>query len=357
MTLVNQSGIYFPDSPAGFGVVGYGGVASEFGILVDDVYIAVKNDGKFFYGTNHGTGGIVIDEALGNVGIGTNAPAYTFDVFGDSAASNFYVNDGQGITAKTTSNGVTGLFLDGTESNENLSLSVADVTGLYINNLGNVGVGTTTPTRALTVVGTVFASNLLGGATTLSTDANGNIIRSPSDQSLKENITTIENALDKISQLRGVSYEWLDKARFGSSTEIGVIAQEVEQVVPEVVSSGGEYKSVKIANLVGLIIEAVKELKTRVDTIASWFSGDSLRVKGDICVDDICVTKEQFKQMLQREGGYIAPQQNPTPAPTPEPIPTTTEDESDTVEPVIIETEPEPAPEPAPEIAPEPSAI
>ncbi len=139
---------------------------------------------------------------------------------------------------------------------------------LRITSGGNVGIGTSTPAQKLSVAGTIFASNLLGGATTLSTDANGNIIRSPSDESLKENINTIEGALDKVMQLRGVSYEWLDKARFGTSTEIGVIAQEVEQVVPEVVSSGGEYKSVKIANLVGLLIEAVKELKVKVDGIA-----------------------------------------------------------------------------------------
>jgi hypothetical protein len=291
MTLINQSGIFFPDSPAGFGVIGYGGVASEFGVMVDDGYVAVKNNGKFYYGTNNGSGGIVIDEATGNIGIGTS-----------------------------------------------------------------------TPTQALSVVGTIFASNLLGGATTLSTDANGNIIRSPSDQSLKENINTIENALDKISQLRGVSYEWLDKARFGSSTEIGVIAQEVEQVVPEVVSSGGAYKSVKIANLVGLLIEAVKELKTKVDTFASWFSGNSLKVKGDICVDDVCITKDQFKQMLQREGGYTAPSvTTPTPAPTVpvvESTPEQTEQEPTEPEPVSEPViTPEPTPEPVPEIIPEPSVI
>ncbi len=202
---------------------------------------------------------------------------------------------GQGVRNSAVDQAVIGrvLFLSGISSS-------TSATSTPMAN-GRLGIGTSTPTQALSVVGTVFASNLLGGATTLSTDANGNIIRSPSDQSLKENITTIENALDKISQLRGVSYEWLDKARFGSSTEIGVIAQEVEQVVPEVVSSGGEYKSVKIANLVGLIIEAVKELKERVDTMFAWFGGNGKRldVQGLVCAGDTCVTEAQMEQILK----------------------------------------------------------
>jgi hypothetical protein len=306
--------------------------------------------------------GVLNVNSSGNVGIGTTDPIAKLHVVSEPGEVEIalFKNEESGSIAAIASNNLLGgnsiEFID--SLNDGLIAGRNTDTGTYFygggilvaDTEGHVGIGTTTPTRALTVVGTVFSSNLLGGATTLSTDANGNIIRSPSDQSLKENINTIENALDKISQLRGVSYEWLDKARFGTSTEIGVIAQEVERVVPEVVSSGGEYKSVKIANLVGLLIEAVKELKTKVDTLASWFSGNSLKVKGDICVDDVCVTKDQFKQMLQREGGYTVPSvTTPTPAPTVpvvDPAPEQTEPESVEPEPV---SEPVIAPEPTPE--------
>lgn len=84
---------------------------------------------------------------------------------------------------------------------------------------------------------------------------------SSSDERLKQDIETIQNALEKLEALRGVSY--LRNGKF----EIGVIAQEVERVVPEVVitdESKYGYKSVSYGNLVGLLIEAVKELSAEV---------------------------------------------------------------------------------------------
>ena len=79
-----------------------------------------------------------------------------------------------------------------------------------------------------------------------------------SDERLKSNIETIDNALDKVMNMRGVSYT--KQAEKG----IGVIAQEVEKVLPEVVSDG-EYKSVAYGNMVGVLIEAIKELKSQLD--------------------------------------------------------------------------------------------
>jgi len=76
-----------------------------------------------------------------------------------------------------------------------------------------------------------------------------------SDERLKENIKTIPNALETVKKLRGVSFNRKDFAGKG----IGVIAQEIEQVLPEVVVEG-EYKSVSYGNIVGLLIEAIKEL-------------------------------------------------------------------------------------------------
>ncbi|HEY1037560.1 MAG TPA: tail fiber domain-containing protein [Candidatus Paceibacterota bacterium] len=187
--------------------------------------------------------------------------------------------------------------------------SSSNASFLTVTAAGNVGIGTGTPGQRLSVAGSVQSTALLGGSTNLTVDANGVIIRDPSDQKLKQNIATIENALEKVSQLRGVSYEWIDKARFGASSEIGVIAQEVEQVVPEVVSSGGAYKSVKIANLVGLLIEAVKEMKAGADAMLAQVASlaDSVttklmsadKVKTDVlCVGQTCVTESQLQALL-----------------------------------------------------------
>ncbi|MAQ76937.1 hypothetical protein CL684_00175 [Candidatus Campbellbacteria bacterium] len=93
-----------------------------------------------------------------------------------------------------------------------------------------------------------------------------------SDVTLKTNITTLTNALDTVTQLRGVSYDWNEKAinSFGQDDkpEIGVIAQEVNKVVPEVVNiDENGIHSVEYAKLGGLFIEAIKELSDENDAL------------------------------------------------------------------------------------------
>ncbi len=113
--------------------------------------------------------------------------------------------------------------------------------------------------------GMIHSNYLNGGATSLSTDASGNIIRTPSDAKLKTNINDIDNALDKVMQLRGVTYDFIDQARFGSNRQMGFIAQELEPIVPEAVSSGGEYKSVNYQVMTALLTEAVKEQEIKIE--------------------------------------------------------------------------------------------
>jgi len=82
-----------------------------------------------------------------------------------------------------------------------------------------------------------------------------------SDERLKDNIETIEDALTKVKNMRGVTFT--RDGRQGT----GVIAQEIQKVMPEVVHDEGEYMSVAYGNLVGVLIEAVKELKAEVDEL------------------------------------------------------------------------------------------
>ena len=86
-----------------------------------------------------------------------------------------------------------------------------------------------------------------------------------SDERLKDDVETIENASEKVSKLRGVEYTWKEGSRKGER-EIGVIAQEVEKVVPEIVrnkklpfAGGKNYKTVDYEKLVALLIESNKE--------------------------------------------------------------------------------------------------
>ena len=112
-----------------------------------------------------------------------------------------------------------------------------------------------------------YKHNGAGTHTTLLTlDSSGNLsatgyVESQSDEKLKTNIKTIDNALDKVCQLRGVEYDRVDI----ESHQIGVIAQEVEKVFPELVSENVEgTKSVAYGNLVGALIESIKELKGEI---------------------------------------------------------------------------------------------
>ncbi len=85
-----------------------------------------------------------------------------------------------------------------------------------------------------------------------------------SDARLKKNISTIDNGLEKVNAMRGVSYELLRD----STRSVGVIAQEMEEVVPEVVTDGEDgMKAVNYGALVGVLIEAVKELTQEVETL------------------------------------------------------------------------------------------
>jgi len=87
---------------------------------------------------------------------------------------------------------------------------------------------------------------------------------STSDATLKTNVETIPDALDKVQQLRGVSFDWIENGK----SEVGVIAQEVEAVIPELVSTDDQgIKSVKYGNIVSVLIEAIKEQQEQIDEL------------------------------------------------------------------------------------------
>ena len=84
-----------------------------------------------------------------------------------------------------------------------------------------------------------------------------------SDARLKTNVQTITSPLEKVLALRGVTFN--KTSDDSEATYVGLIAQEVEQVLPEVVRTGSDdYKSVAYGNIVGILVEAIKELEARV---------------------------------------------------------------------------------------------
>ena len=100
-----------------------------------------------------------------------------------------------------------------------------------------------------------------GAATFNSSVTAGGDVTAFSDMRIKHDIETIEGALAKVSDMRGVYFK-----RNDGEPGTGVIAQEIENILPEVVKDG-EYKSVAYGNMVGILIEAIKELKAEVEKL------------------------------------------------------------------------------------------
>jgi len=103
-------------------------------------------------------------------------------------------------------------------------------------------------------------------------DAGNDIVAfSTSDKRLKENITPIANALEKVRSLTGVEFDWKEETKSVHGYEghdVGVIAQDVQAVLPEAVRTNDSgYLSVRYEKMIALLIEANKELANRVEQL------------------------------------------------------------------------------------------
>ena len=177
----------------------------------------------------------------------------------------FYTNDG-------TTNYTTYLRLinDANSSFHNgITLTRGGSVGLYYNN----SIKLQTSSSGITVTGSVSATNgnFTGTVTATTISAtNGNFtgivtaqdINSLSDINYKTNIREIENPLDKILKIRGVNFDWKES----NKPSLGVIAQEVEEVFPELVTDG-EKKTVNYNGIIGALIEAIREQQKQIDDL------------------------------------------------------------------------------------------
>ena len=93
-----------------------------------------------------------------------------------------------------------------------------------------------------------------------------------SDRRLKDNIIPIDNPIEKIKQISGVEFDWNENQNIHEGHDIGVIAQEIEEIIPEVVATRDNgYKAVKYDKLVALLIEAVKEQQKEIEELKNKF--------------------------------------------------------------------------------------
>lgn len=140
---------------------------------------------------------------------------------------------------------------------------------------GYVGFNTNLPTERLDVNGNgrfrSIGSSASAGALHYTSD--GTLTTNTSDERLKTNIITVTNALDKVKQLRGVNYNWTENPT--GDTRIGFIAQEVNNIVPELTfvnpNSEEKYMGIHYDNVTALLVEAIKELSNDIITSNNTF--------------------------------------------------------------------------------------
>lgn len=197
-----------------------------------------------------GSGNVTINTTVGGISIGTT-----------SITGNFVgiVSSGTGVT-------IGGTVGPGYTATIGIGQAVATNSNVQFN---SIGIGTTPAGSA----GDIRAS---GDITAFYS----------SDVALKENITVIDHALEKVNQIRGVMFDWTDSyiqerggedGYFVRKKDIGVIAQEVEQILPEVVArKESGTLGVRYERLVSLLIEAVKELDNKVKTLEKELKKNAL---------------------------------------------------------------------------------
>jgi hypothetical protein len=242
--------------------VGLMSSTSNFGTWIQ----ARKKDN---FGVNYN---LLLNPNGGAIGVGTNSPTTTLTVgnVGGTVPGELTLNptatsiEGGQLTIKKS---LTGSTVDwtidqygSTAANARMRIfsGTTETNGINILENGFVGLGSINPTTRLYVNGDITANSIAG----------------TSDLRFKTNIRPIENALEKIKSLRGVYFNWNEKAfpekEFGPQDELGFIAQEVEKIVPEIVikdKTKDEYRSVKYDKLVALLVEAIKEQQKQIDSL------------------------------------------------------------------------------------------
>lgn len=287
----------------------------------------------------------------GNVGIGTTTPGSTLSVQGASSdASNaptaFAVyggggggGTGGGITLQGGigfNNGGSLNFIGGNGQSRGGDILLTPGTGISTN--GGVGIGTSTPWKKLSVTGTVAFDGLTTSTgspsalclsdskeVTVNTGASTCTV---SSARFKHDIETLDIAygLDFVRALNPVSFEYNETNR----QSIGFIAEEVAVLDSRLVfyeADGITPRGVNYESFAPIFTKAIQELYAKIQTIESTLTDignyfadkivsikeavvGTLRIGDKVCVDDVCVTKEQFKALLINAGGAAASQES-----------------------------------------------
>ena len=220
---------------------------------INTSFIGLAGDNQVgFFGATGANWGLTMNTTTGNVGIGLN---------GAAAQVPLQFSNTLGLTKISLFRGAFGDIGIGAYGGE-LRLQ-NDIPS------GKVSLGVLENTGAFTELAKAqrngaFAFSIFGNLW-----ANGTTY--PSDGRFKKNIEPLEHSLEKVLQLQGVSYEMktdeFPEAHFDADTQVGLIAQDVEKIIPEVISEGPNgYKAIDYAKLVPLLIESIKAQQKQMET-------------------------------------------------------------------------------------------
>jgi hypothetical protein len=213
----------------------------------------------------------------GNTGIGTINPAgnslrVVSSSTGGTNSTGFFENtNSSGLALRATTNSSDGTILsiqegdgyslrcDGYDPNWFVAMIVKG---------RQVGINTSAPTQNLDVNGNARFRSIGSGAYSgvVNRTSDGTLTTATSDIRFKENISTLENSLDRVMQLRGVSFTWKSNPEYG--TRIGFVAQEFEKVVPELsfINPADGFMGINYAEMTAVLVEAMKEQQQLIDT-------------------------------------------------------------------------------------------
>ena len=246
-TAETDAGIVFNDAQAGTGQM----AAIKFN----------SSDEKLKFFVNDETAQRMVIDTAGNVGIGVTAPVVKLHV-------------NQGTVSGTV------IKASGVQAQIEIQTSTAGDAHLYMrpNSTGNnaaifkMTAGTNYNWRWQDDATTPVVFMQLSQSNS-SLSVKGDIIAygSPSDERYKENIKPIESALDKVTKLQGVTFDWKESDNLLDIKEdIGFIAQDVQKIVPELVRENKDGKlSLRYQGITPILLEAIKELKAEIDLLKS----------------------------------------------------------------------------------------
>jgi hypothetical protein len=239
---------------------------AQFGIQTGGTYIWNFENNDLYFGTNNSRKMTI--KPSGNVGIGTTNPTYKLHVYGNAdEAISTRVHNGYAGTNATAE-----------------IWAVANGNNFRIVNYPDADTGNANRTDFISTASSSYFTFSPSSTEKMRLQSDGDLhvdgdviaySTTISDQRLKDDIKTIDNALETIEKLRGVSYVWNNGKR-KNQKDIGLIAQEVEKVIPEIVHDkkmplidDEVYKTIDYEKLIGVLIESVKELSAEVKELRS----------------------------------------------------------------------------------------